>query len=92
MAYTLSMRDQSTFTQWVSNDYIRLLQPFDPTNFGKDTLARDRVTNGMQLVLHTILNLSNYLPTTSQHVSEGITIMANEHSSVQNWAIAISLM
>ncbi len=40
MAYTLSMRDQSTFTQWVSNDYIRLLQPFDPTNFGKDTLAR----------------------------------------------------
>lgn len=40
MAYTLAMRDQSTFTQWVSSDNIRLLQPFDPTNFGKDTLAR----------------------------------------------------
>ena len=37
--YTLTLRNQSTFTQWVSNDYVRLLQPFDPTNFGKDTLA-----------------------------------------------------
>jgi Domain of unknown function (DUF5916)/Carbohydrate family 9 binding domain-like len=40
LAYTLALRDQSTFTQWVSNDYIKLLQPFDPTNFNKDTLAR----------------------------------------------------
>lgn len=38
LAYTLSLRNQSTFTQWVSNDYVKLLQPFDPTNFGKDTL------------------------------------------------------
>lgn len=40
LAYTLALRNQSTFTQWVSNDYIKLLQPFDPTNFNKDTLAR----------------------------------------------------
>ena len=26
-------------TQWVSYDYVKLLQPFDPTNFGKDTLS-----------------------------------------------------
>ena len=37
--YTLTLRNQSTLTQWVSNDYVKLLQPFDPTNFGKDTLA-----------------------------------------------------
>ena len=37
--YTLTLRNQSTFTQWISNDYVKLLQPFDPTNFGKDTLA-----------------------------------------------------
>ncbi len=39
LMYTLTLRNQSTFTQWVSNDYVKLLQPFDPTNFGKDTLA-----------------------------------------------------
>ena len=39
MMYTLTLRNQSTFTQWVSNDYVKLLQPFDPTNFSKDTLA-----------------------------------------------------
>ena len=39
LMYTLTLRNQSTFTQWISNDYVKLLQPFDPTNFGKDTLA-----------------------------------------------------
>ena len=40
LAYTLSFRNQSTFTQWIARDYVQLLQPFDPTNFGKDTLGR----------------------------------------------------
>jgi hypothetical protein len=40
MAYTLTLRNQATFTQWVAYDYVQLLQPFDPTNFNKDTLAR----------------------------------------------------
>ncbi|MEO6187326.1 MAG: hydrolase, partial [Ginsengibacter sp.] len=30
----------STFTPWVSHNYVELQQPFDPTNFKKDTLAR----------------------------------------------------
>jgi len=38
LAYTLALRNQSTFTQWVSNDYVELLKPFDPTNIGKGFL------------------------------------------------------
>ena len=38
LAYNLALRDQSVFTQWVSHDYIQLLQAFDPTNIGKGTL------------------------------------------------------
>lgn len=40
IAYTLTLRNQATFTQWIANDFVELLQPFDPTNFKKDTLAR----------------------------------------------------
>jgi len=40
LAYTLTMRTQASYTIWTANDYIKLLQPFDPTNFTKDTLAR----------------------------------------------------
>jgi hypothetical protein len=38
--YGLSFRNQSTFTPWLAHDYVQLQQPFDPTNFKKDTLAR----------------------------------------------------
>lgn len=38
LSYTLTLRNQATFTQWTAFDYVKLLQPFDPTNFGKDTL------------------------------------------------------
>jgi hypothetical protein len=38
--YTLTFRDFSTFTTWVASNYVYLFQPFDPTNSGKDTLAR----------------------------------------------------
>ncbi|MEY4629549.1 MAG: hypothetical protein RLZZ595_1875 [Bacteroidota bacterium] len=38
LAYTLALRNQSSFTQWVSNDYVELLKPFDPTNIGKGFL------------------------------------------------------
>lgn len=38
LAYNLALRNQAVFTQWVSNDYIQLLQAFDPTNIGKGTL------------------------------------------------------
>lgn len=39
LAYTLSFRNQATFTGWVAHNYVELLQSFDPTNFRKDTLA-----------------------------------------------------
>lgn len=39
MNYEVNFRNQSTFNAWVSNDYVELLKPFDPTNSGKDTLA-----------------------------------------------------
>ena len=38
--YRFNFRKQSFFAAWVAHDYIRLLGPFDPTNSGKDTLAR----------------------------------------------------
>jgi hypothetical protein len=40
LAYNISFRNQSTYTTWVAHDYVKLLLPFDPTNSGKDTLAR----------------------------------------------------
>ena len=40
LAYTMSFRNQTVFTSWVAHDFIKLLKPFDPTNSGKDTLAR----------------------------------------------------
>lgn len=38
--YTLNFRSQSTFTVALVDEYVRLIQPFDPTNSGRDTLAR----------------------------------------------------
>lgn len=40
MAYTIGMRNQATCTSFVSYDFIELRRSFDPTNSGKDTLAR----------------------------------------------------
>lgn len=37
--YIFNLRDQSTFDVWINNTYVKLLQPFDPTNSGKDSLA-----------------------------------------------------
>jgi hypothetical protein len=37
--YRFSFRNQTTFDTWVAHDYVELLNPFDPTNSGKDTLA-----------------------------------------------------
>ncbi len=39
LAYNFNFRNQSILTIWVSHDYVQLQQPFDPTNFKKDTLA-----------------------------------------------------
>lgn len=39
LAYTLTFRERSTFTSWIAHDYVQLLQSFDPTNSGRDTLA-----------------------------------------------------
>jgi len=39
LLYNFNFRDQSIFAPWVGHDYVKLLQPFDPTNSGKDTLA-----------------------------------------------------
>jgi len=38
--YLLNFRNQSVFDVWAGDVFIELLQPFDPTNSGKDTLAR----------------------------------------------------
>ncbi|HMG89982.1 MAG TPA: DUF5916 domain-containing protein [Chryseolinea sp.] len=38
-SYGITFRTQSVLTGWVANDYVKLLQPFDPTNSGKDSLA-----------------------------------------------------
>ncbi len=38
-SYGITFRKQSVLTGWVAHDYVKLLQPFDPTNSGKDSLA-----------------------------------------------------
>jgi hypothetical protein len=38
--YTITFRNGSTFSPLVQSDYVYLTAPFDPTNSGKDTLAR----------------------------------------------------
>jgi hypothetical protein len=40
-AYNFAFRDQSTLSVWYANNFVKLLQPFDPTNITKDTLARN---------------------------------------------------
>lgn len=39
LIYLFNFRDQSIFDVWVADSYTKLLQPFDPTNSGKDSLA-----------------------------------------------------
>lgn len=38
--YNLNFRNQSNLSLVLIDEYVKLLQPFDPTNIGKDTLAR----------------------------------------------------
>lgn len=38
-SYLVTLRNRITFTGSVQHDYVQLLQPFDPTNTGKDSLA-----------------------------------------------------
>ncbi len=40
LLYNIVFRDRSTLLLWAATDYVKLLRPFDPTNSGKDTLAR----------------------------------------------------
>ena len=37
--YNLNFRNRAVLTAWLSNDYVKILQPFDPTNMGAATLA-----------------------------------------------------
>lgn len=39
LSYGLTFRTQATLSAWVSDNYVKLLKPFDPTNSGQDTLA-----------------------------------------------------
>ena len=39
LGYLFTFRSRATFLTWVATDYVRLLQPFDPTNTGRQTLA-----------------------------------------------------
>jgi hypothetical protein len=43
LLYIFNLRDQSIFDVWVANDYVKLLQPFDPTNSNKDSMAAGTV-------------------------------------------------
>jgi hypothetical protein len=43
LLYIFNFRDQAIFDVWAGNDYVQLLQPFDPTNSGKDSLAAGTV-------------------------------------------------
>lgn len=38
--YSVAFRKQSSLSAFVEHDFVKLLFPFDPTNFKKDTLAR----------------------------------------------------
>lgn len=40
VAYKMRFRSQSNLAVWAAYDYIKLLDPFDPTNIGRDTLAK----------------------------------------------------
>ena len=39
LSYGMVFRQRNTFTLWSATSYIKLLQPFDPVNIGKDSLA-----------------------------------------------------
>jgi hypothetical protein len=39
MNYSVTFRSKSVLQAFVSTNYVRLLQPFDPTNTGRETLA-----------------------------------------------------
>jgi hypothetical protein len=43
LLYIFNFRNQSVFDVWVADSYIKLLQPFDPTNSNKDTLAKGTI-------------------------------------------------
>ncbi|MCW3093804.1 MAG: carbohydrate binding family 9 protein [Ferruginibacter sp.] len=38
--YKFNFRNQALLDAWAGHDYVELLRPFDPTNSGKDTMAR----------------------------------------------------
>ncbi len=40
MVYTATSRKNASITSFIAYDYVKLTQPFDPTNSGKDTIAR----------------------------------------------------
>ncbi len=40
LIYSFNFRKLSTVSLALFDEYVQLLQPFDPTNYGKDTLAR----------------------------------------------------
>jgi hypothetical protein len=40
MSYRINLRNRTDFFFFGGQDYVKLLRPFDPTNFGVDTLAR----------------------------------------------------
>jgi len=39
LTYTVTFREQSVLSAWVAHNFVELLQPFDPTNSGLDSLA-----------------------------------------------------
>ena len=40
MVYSVTGRKNANLSSFIAYDYVKLTQPFDPTNSGKDTLAR----------------------------------------------------
>jgi hypothetical protein len=40
LAYSIAFRNRSSFTGWVASNFVRLLADLDPTNSGKERLAK----------------------------------------------------
>jgi hypothetical protein len=38
LTYTVTSRKQNVLSAWIAHNFVRLLQPFDPTNSGQDSL------------------------------------------------------
>jgi hypothetical protein len=51
LSYQITFRDRSTLTSTVETDYVKLLSPFDPTNYVGDSLATGAISHWKNIEL-----------------------------------------